>query len=161
MHSRSEEKIRERNELYSLSCSGLAQPEEPIWIYFLISWMYKIRTCCECVAESLQLDVQGNLTRALKQDLQNVSWVFERPISVSWYRACFICSDSLAKNLIKMADRFRHEILNKEVLELLLTFGNIRCPFVNTFNTVFDPPEYKMNLLFSVAKIWSDLLLKS
>ena len=64
MHSRSEEKINERNELYSLSWSGLAQPEEPIRIYFLIR-MYKIRTCCECVTERLQLDVQGNLTRAL------------------------------------------------------------------------------------------------
>ena len=64
----SEEKIREQNELYSLSWSGLAQPEEPIRIYFLI-WMYGIRTCCECVAESLQLDVQGHPTRALKQDL--------------------------------------------------------------------------------------------
>ena len=58
----SEEKIAEPNELYSLSWSGLAQPEEPIW-------MYKIRTCCECVAESLQPDVQGHPTRALKQDL--------------------------------------------------------------------------------------------
>ena len=58
----SEEKIAEPNELYSLSWSGLAQPEEPIW-------MYKIRTCRECVAESLQLDVQGHPTRALKQDI--------------------------------------------------------------------------------------------
>ena len=63
----SEEKIREPNELYSLSWSGLAQPEEPIRIYFLIR-MYKIRTCCECVAESFQLGVQGHPTRALKQD---------------------------------------------------------------------------------------------
>ena len=63
----SEEKIAEPNELYSLSWSGLAQPEEPIRIYFLI-WMYKIRTCCECVAERLQLDVQGHPTRALQQD---------------------------------------------------------------------------------------------
>ena len=65
MHSRTEEKIKGRNELYSLSWSGLEQPEDSIWIYFLISWMYKIRTCCECVAESLQLDIQGNLTTAL------------------------------------------------------------------------------------------------
>ena len=57
----SEEKIMERNELHSLSWSGLAQPEEP-------TWMYKIRTCRECVAERLQLDVQGHPTRALKQD---------------------------------------------------------------------------------------------
>ena len=56
--------------------SGLAQPDEPIW-------MYKIRKCRECVAESLQLDVQGHPTRALKQDLQNVSRVFKRPTHVS------------------------------------------------------------------------------
>ena len=63
----SEEKIREPNKLYSLSWSVLAQPEEPIKIYFLI-WMYKIRTCCKSVAESLQLDVHGHSTRTLKQD---------------------------------------------------------------------------------------------
>ena len=58
----SKEKKKGGNELFNLRWSGLAQPEEPIW-------MYKIRTCCECVAESLQLDVQGHPTRALKQDL--------------------------------------------------------------------------------------------
>ena len=52
-----------------------------------------------------------------------------------------------------MAASLRDEILNKDVLELLLTFGNVRCPFFNTFNTVFDPPEYKMDLLFTVAKL--------
>ena len=56
-----EEKIRGRNELFNLRWSGLAQPKEPIY-------MYKIGTCCECVAESLQLDVQGHPTRTLKQD---------------------------------------------------------------------------------------------
>ena len=72
----SEEKVREQNELFNLRWSGLAQPEEPIW-------MYKIRPCRECVAESLQLDVEGHPTRALKQDFQNVSWDFKRPTHVS------------------------------------------------------------------------------